>query len=138
MTLCLPEAPADPDAYGLDEPVVIEFCLPCISWIVTLPLLIVACCRDRHLFGKPEQQVQFQSIEYHSVDKRLTYLMMMMLVRHTEEYDMMLHMEKTGMLKLVVEIKVGDMTADDVDKLTCSSDIVKSRQVDLKFAHASI
>nr|GFD60201.1 hypothetical protein [Tanacetum cinerariifolium] len=79
-----------------------------------------------------------QSMEYHSVDKRLIDLMMMVLVRHTEEYDMMLHMEKTGMWKLVVEIKVGDMTADDVDKLTCSSDVMKSRQVDLKFAHASV
>nr|GEX97969.1 hypothetical protein [Tanacetum cinerariifolium] len=77
-------------------------------------------------------------MEYHSVDKRLTDLMMMVLVRHTVEYDMMLYMEKSGMLKLVVEIKVGDMTADDVDKLTCSSDVVKSRQVDQKFALASI
>nr|GFA28861.1 hypothetical protein [Tanacetum cinerariifolium] len=37
-------------------------------------------------------------------------------------------MEKSGMLKLVVEIEVGDMTADDVDKLTYSSDVMKSRQ----------
>nr|GEX54463.1 hypothetical protein [Tanacetum cinerariifolium] len=78
------------------------------------------------------------SMEYHSVDKRLTDLMMMVLVRHTEEYDMMLHMENTSMWKLVVEIEVGDMTADDVDKLTCSSDVVKSRKVDLKFTHASV
>nr|GFB73390.1 hypothetical protein [Tanacetum cinerariifolium] len=93
---------------------------------------------DRHPFGKPEQQVQFQSMEYHSVDKRLTYLMMMVLVRHHVEYDMMLHMEKSGMLKLVVEIEVGDVTVDDDDKLTCSSDVVKSRKVELKFALASI
>nr|GEY11560.1 reverse transcriptase domain-containing protein [Tanacetum cinerariifolium] len=44
----------------------------------------------------------------------------------------------TCVLMLVVEIEVGDMTADDVDKLTCSSDVVKPRQVDLKFSHASI
>nr|GEX77202.1 hypothetical protein [Tanacetum cinerariifolium] len=77
-------------------------------------------------------------MEYHLVDKRLTDLMMMVLVRHTEEYDMMLHMEKTDMLMLVIEIEVGDMTADDVDKLACSADVVKLRQVDLKFSHALI
>nr|GFA71757.1 hypothetical protein [Tanacetum cinerariifolium] len=78
------------------------------------------------------------SMKYHSVDKRLTDLMMMVLVRQTEEYDMMLQMEKTGMLMLVAKIKVGVMTVDDVDKLACSADAVKPRQVDLKFAHASI
>nr|GFD23678.1 hypothetical protein [Tanacetum cinerariifolium] len=50
----------------------------------------------------------------------------------------MLQMEKTGMLMLVAEIKVGDMIADDVDKLACLADVVKPRQVDLKFAHVSI
>nr|GEW17491.1 hypothetical protein [Tanacetum cinerariifolium] len=78
------------------------------------------------------------SMKYYSLDKRLTNLMMMVLVRQTEEYDMMLHMEKSDMLMLVVEIEVGDITADDVDKLDCSADVVKPRQVDLKFAHASI
>nr|GFA28230.1 hypothetical protein [Tanacetum cinerariifolium] len=70
-------------------------------------------------------------------DKRVTD-MMMVSMRHTEEYDMMLHMEKTGMLMLVVEIEVGDMTTDDADKLACSTDVVKPKQVDMKFAHASI
>nr|GFD59707.1 hypothetical protein [Tanacetum cinerariifolium] len=46
--------------------------------------------------------------------------------------------EKTGMLMLVAEIEVGDRTTDDVDKLACSADVVKPRQVDMKFAHASI
>nr|GFC38735.1 hypothetical protein [Tanacetum cinerariifolium] len=78
------------------------------------------------------------SMKYHSLDKRLTDLMMMVLVRQTEEYDMMLHMEKSDMLMLVGEIEVGDKTADDVDKLVCSADVGKPRQVDLKFAHASI
>nr|GFA57031.1 hypothetical protein [Tanacetum cinerariifolium] len=50
-------------------------------------------------------------------DKRLRDLMMMILVRQTEECDMMLYMVKTDMLMLVAEIKVGDKTADDVDKL---------------------
>nr|GEY97437.1 hypothetical protein [Tanacetum cinerariifolium] len=44
---------------------------------------------------------------------------------------MMLHMEKSDMMMLVAEIKVGDKTADDVDKLACSADVVKPRQVDL-------
>nr|GFD18888.1 hypothetical protein [Tanacetum cinerariifolium] len=64
--------------------------------------------------------------------------MMMILVRQTEECDMMLYTVKTDMLILVAEIKVGDKTADDVDKLVCSADVVKSRQVDPYVAHASI
>nr|GFC44148.1 hypothetical protein [Tanacetum cinerariifolium] len=72
------------------------------------------------------------------LDKRLNKLMMMVLVRQTKESDMMLHMEKSDMLMLVAEIDVGDKTADDVDKLACAADVVKPRQVDLKFAHASI
>nr|GEV09830.1 hypothetical protein [Tanacetum cinerariifolium] len=58
-------------------------------------------------------------------------LLMMVLVMHTEEDDMVLHMEKTGMLMLVVEIDVGGMTADVVDKLNCSSDDVQPSQVDM-------
>nr|GEV73023.1 hypothetical protein [Tanacetum cinerariifolium] len=54
--------------------------------------------------------------------------MMMILVKQTEECDMMLYMVKTDMLMLVVGIKVGDKTGDDVDKLACSADVMKSRQ----------
>nr|GEV44945.1 hypothetical protein [Tanacetum cinerariifolium] len=57
---------------------------------------------------------------------------MMVLVMHTEEDDTVLHTEKTGMLMLVVEIDVGGRTTDVVDKLTCSSDDVQPRQVDLR------
>nr|GEX83546.1 hypothetical protein [Tanacetum cinerariifolium] len=49
---------------------------------------------------------------------------------------MVLYIEKTGMLMLVVEIDVGGMTADVVDKLNCSSDDVQPRQVDLRSTHA--
>nr|GFD38086.1 hypothetical protein [Tanacetum cinerariifolium] len=52
----------------------------------------------------------------------------MILVRQTEECDMMLYMVKTDTMMLVAEIEVGDKTADDVDKLACSADVVKSRQ----------
>nr|GFD43119.1 hypothetical protein [Tanacetum cinerariifolium] len=48
------------------------------------------------------------------------------------------HMENSDMLMLVAEIEVGDKTADDVDKLTYAADVVKPRQVGLKFSHASI
>nr|GFA96599.1 hypothetical protein [Tanacetum cinerariifolium] len=72
------------------------------------------------------------------LDKRLNELMMMVFVRQTKECDMMLHMEKSDMLMLVAEIKFGDKTADDVDKLACATDVMKPMQVDLKFAHASI
>nr|GEZ49746.1 hypothetical protein [Tanacetum cinerariifolium] len=77
-------------------------------------------------------------MKYQLLDKRLNELMMMVLMRQTGECDMMLHMEKSDMLMLVAEIEVGDKTADDVDKLACAADVVKPRQVDLKFAHASI
>nr|GFC06615.1 hypothetical protein [Tanacetum cinerariifolium] len=72
------------------------------------------------------------------MDKRLRDLMIMILVRQTEECDMMLYMVKTNILMLVAEIEVGDKTADDVDKLACSADVVKSRQVDQNVIHASI
>nr|GFD12968.1 hypothetical protein [Tanacetum cinerariifolium] len=41
----------------------------------------------------------------------------------------------TGMLMLVVEVDVGGMTVDVVDKLNCSFDDVQPRQVDLRSAH---
>nr|GEW42172.1 hypothetical protein [Tanacetum cinerariifolium] len=75
-----------------------------------------------------------ESMKYHSLDKRLIDLMMMVLVRRTEECDMMLRMEKSNMLMLVAKIEFGDKTADDVDKVACSADVVKSSKVDLKFA----
>nr|GFB99350.1 hypothetical protein [Tanacetum cinerariifolium] len=55
--------------------------------------------------------------------------MMMIFVKQPEECDMMLYMVKTDMLMLVAEVEVGDKTGDDVDKLACSADVVKSRQV---------
>nr|GEU89537.1 hypothetical protein [Tanacetum cinerariifolium] len=76
--------------------------------------------------------------KYHSLDKRLTDLVMMILVRQTEDYDMLLHMVTTDMKLLVVEIEIDDMTADDVDKVSWSTDVEKSKQVDLKVAHVSI
>nr|GEU81989.1 integrase, catalytic region, zinc finger, CCHC-type, peptidase aspartic, catalytic [Tanacetum cinerariifolium] len=81
-----------------------------------------------------EELNEFERLE----DKRLRDLMMMILVRQTEECDMLLYTVNTDMVMLVAEIEVGDKTADDVDKLTCSVDVVKSRQVDQNVAHASI
>nr|GFD46900.1 hypothetical protein [Tanacetum cinerariifolium] len=51
---------------------------------------------------------------------------------------MLLHMVMTDMKLLVVEIEIDDITADDVDKVSCSTDVERSKQVDLKFAHSSI
>nr|GEX27494.1 retrovirus-related Pol polyprotein from transposon TNT 1-94 [Tanacetum cinerariifolium] len=65
-------------------------------------------------------------------------LLMMVLVMHTEENDTVFHTEKTGMLILMVEIDVDGVTADVVDKLTCSSDDVQPKQVDPRCAHALI
>nr|GFD21027.1 hypothetical protein [Tanacetum cinerariifolium] len=50
--------------------------------------------------------------------------------------DTVLHIEKTGMLMLVVEVDVGGMTADVVNKLTCASDDVQPKLVDRRSAHA--
>nr|GEV50774.1 hypothetical protein [Tanacetum cinerariifolium] len=75
-------------------------------------------------------------IENHSKDRLVKDVLMMELVMHTEKNDIVFHMEKTGMLMLVVEIDVGGMTADVVDKLTFSSDYVQPRQVDLRCAHS--
>nr|GEW79072.1 hypothetical protein [Tanacetum cinerariifolium] len=69
----------------------------------------------------------------HSKDRLVKAVLMMVLVMHTEEDDTELYIEKTGMLMLVVEIDVGGMTADVVDKLNCSSDDV---QPNLRSAHA--
>nr|GEW40443.1 hypothetical protein [Tanacetum cinerariifolium] len=71
-------------------------------------------------------------IENHSKDRLVKEVLMMELVMHDEKDDTVLHMEKTGMLMLMVEIDVGGMTADVVDKLTYSSDDVQPRQVDLR------
>nr|GEV42559.1 hypothetical protein [Tanacetum cinerariifolium] len=54
---------------------------------------------------------------------------MMVLMMHTEEDDTVLHIVKTGMLMLVDEVDMGGMSADVVDKLTCSSDDVQPKQV---------
>nr|GEW32540.1 hypothetical protein [Tanacetum cinerariifolium] len=75
-------------------------------------------------------------IENHSLDRSLKEVLMIELVMHTEKNDTVFHTEKTGMLRLVVEIDVGGMTADLVDKVTCSFDGVKLKQVDLKCIHA--
>nr|GFC93633.1 hypothetical protein [Tanacetum cinerariifolium] len=86
----------------------------------------------------PYMHCGLQVMKCQLLDKRLNELMMMVLMRQTEECDMMLHIEKSDMLMFVTEIEVGDKTAGDVDKLACAADVVKPRQVDLKFAHASI
>nr|GEX21499.1 DNA-directed DNA polymerase [Tanacetum cinerariifolium] len=45
--------------------------------------------------------------------------------------DMVIHTEKTGVMRLVVEIDVNGMIADMVDKVTCSFDGLQLEQVDL-------
>nr|GFC26795.1 hypothetical protein [Tanacetum cinerariifolium] len=64
--------------------------------------------------------------------------MMMVLGRQTESCDRLLHTVMTDMKLLVVEIETADITADDVDTVSCSTDVGRSKQVDLKFAHSSI
>nr|GEZ81618.1 hypothetical protein [Tanacetum cinerariifolium] len=59
-------------------------------------------------------------------------------MRQTVDCDMLLHMVTPDMNLLVVEIEIDDITDDDVDTVSCSTDVEKSKQVDLKFAHSSI
>nr|GFB55326.1 hypothetical protein [Tanacetum cinerariifolium] len=73
-----------------------------------------------------------QIIANHSKDRSVKEVLMIVLVMHTEEDDMVLHIEKTGMLMLVVEIDIGGMSVDVVDKLNCSSNDVQPRQVDMR------
>nr|GEW53460.1 hypothetical protein [Tanacetum cinerariifolium] len=75
-------------------------------------------------------------IENHSKDRLVKEVLMMVFVMHIEEDDTVLHIKKTGMLMLVVEIDVDGMTVVEVDKLNCSSDDVQPKQVDLRYAHA--
>nr|GFB99034.1 hypothetical protein [Tanacetum cinerariifolium] len=58
------------------------------------------------------------------------------LVMHTKKNDMVFYTEKTGMLRLAVGIDVAGMTADVVDKPTCSFDGFQLKSVDLKCVHA--
>nr|GEY94787.1 hypothetical protein [Tanacetum cinerariifolium] len=50
------------------------------------------------------------------LDPDVYEVLMIELVMHTEKNDTVFHIEKTGMLILVVENDVGGMTADVVDK----------------------
>nr|GEX92403.1 hypothetical protein [Tanacetum cinerariifolium] len=63
-------------------------------------------------------------------------VLMIELMMHTEKNDTVFHTEKTRMLRLVVEIDVGGMTTDVVDKVTCSFDDLQLEQVDMKCVHA--
>nr|GFA82816.1 hypothetical protein [Tanacetum cinerariifolium] len=75
-------------------------------------------------------------IENHAMDRLLKEVLMMELVMHTEKNDMVFYIEKNGMLRRVVEIDVGGMTTDVVDKVTCSFDDWQLKQVDLKSIYA--
>nr|GEZ33791.1 hypothetical protein [Tanacetum cinerariifolium] len=75
-------------------------------------------------------------LENHSMDMRLKEVLMIELVMHTVKNDMVIHTEKTGMMKPVVEIEYVGMIADVVDKATWSFDGLQPEQVDLKYVHA--
>nr|GEV42044.1 hypothetical protein [Tanacetum cinerariifolium] len=61
---------------------------------------------------------------------------MIELVMHTVKNDMVIHTEKIGMMRLVVEIKYVGKIADVFDKETWSFDGLQPEQVDLKYVHA--
>nr|GEY91571.1 hypothetical protein [Tanacetum cinerariifolium] len=49
---------------------------------------------------------------------------------------MVIHTEKTGKMRLVVEIEYAGKISDVIDKATVSSDGLQPKQVDLNFVHA--
>nr|GFD27636.1 hypothetical protein [Tanacetum cinerariifolium] len=51
---------------------------------------------------------------------------------------MLFHMVMTDMKLLVVETETSYIMADDVDTVFCSTNVGRSKQVDLKFVHSSI
>nr|GFC63974.1 hypothetical protein [Tanacetum cinerariifolium] len=61
---------------------------------------------------------------------------MIELVMHTMKNDKVIHTGKFGMMRVVVEIDVVGMIADVVDKVTCSFNGWKLKQVDLNCVHA--
>nr|GFB38008.1 hypothetical protein [Tanacetum cinerariifolium] len=65
------------------------------------------------------------------LDKRLNKLTMMVLMRQTESCDMLVHMVMIDMKLLVVETEIVDITVDDVNTVFCSTDVGRSKQVDL-------
>nr|GFC63915.1 hypothetical protein [Tanacetum cinerariifolium] len=54
-------------------------------------------------------------------------LTMMVLMRQTESYDMLVHMVMTDMKLIVAETETADITADDVDMVFCSTDVGRSK-----------
>nr|GFC06558.1 hypothetical protein [Tanacetum cinerariifolium] len=72
------------------------------------------------------------------LDKRLNELTMMVLMRQTKSCEMLVHMVMIDMKLLVVETETADITADDVDTVFCSTDVGRSKQVDMKFVHSSV
>nr|GFD38301.1 hypothetical protein [Tanacetum cinerariifolium] len=54
-------------------------------------------------------------------------------VIHTVKNDMVIHIKKTGMMRLVVEMEYGGKIADVFDKATWSFDGLKPEQVDLNY-----
>nr|GFC01731.1 hypothetical protein [Tanacetum cinerariifolium] len=66
----------------------------------------------------------------------LKVVLMIELVMHTVKNDMVIHIEKTGMMRLMVEIDVVGMIADVIDKVTCSFDGLQLKQVDRKYVYA--
>nr|GFC52074.1 hypothetical protein [Tanacetum cinerariifolium] len=67
------------------------------------------------------------------LDKRLNELTMMVLMRQTESYDMLVHMVMIDMKLLVVETETADM-----DTVFCSTNVERSKQVGQKYVHSSI
>nr|GFD35707.1 hypothetical protein [Tanacetum cinerariifolium] len=94
--------------------------------------------QSEELRKMPYMHCDLHEMNCQFMDKRLNELTMMVLMRQTESCDMLFHMVMTDMKLLVVETETADIMADDVDMVSCSTGVGRSKQVDLKFAHSSI
>nr|GFD24274.1 hypothetical protein [Tanacetum cinerariifolium] len=65
-------------------------------------------------------------------------LTMMVLMRQSESCDMLVHMVMIDMKLRVVETETADITTDDVDTVFSTTDVGRSKQVDMKFVHSSL
>nr|GEW70755.1 hypothetical protein [Tanacetum cinerariifolium] len=63
--------------------------------------------------GGFDEVLSWLLVEGYLEDRLVKEVLLMVLVMHTEEEDMVLHIEKTGMLMLVGEVDVGGMTDDE-------------------------
>nr|GEY33274.1 hypothetical protein [Tanacetum cinerariifolium] len=98
---------------------------------------------DKEIVSIDELQLKQVDLSYvHALNKlhlheiRVVLKVLMMDWLSSVETDKVIHNVKTGIVKLVVEIKSFGMSFDDFDKEIVSIDELQLKQVDLSYVHA--